>query len=266
MQALIRAHARAVPLPDGTILCRALGRYPMVVDGRDLGLSARLMIEGFWDYAVVSFIARVLRPGQVAIDAGANLGFLTLLMADMVGPAGHVEAVEPNAALARLAERNLVMNGLAARVRIHQAAAAERGGETRLLRQDTADPKNGHLLPPGSLPTGGPGMVTETAVPTLRLDDVAPGPVDFVKIDVEGAEEAVWAGMQGLLDRSPDGLVLMEFNRDRGPDPAALLRAIAARFPLRHLRADARVAPISLEEALARDGDIQLVLARRARL
>ncbi|SFK99023.1 FkbM family methyltransferase [Falsiroseomonas stagni] len=266
MQALIRAHARAVPLPDGVVLCRALGRYPLVVEGRDLGLSARLMIEGFWDYAVVSFIARVLRPGQVAIDAGANLGFLTVLMADMVGPAGRVEAVEPNAALAGLAGRNLVMNGLADRVRIHQAAAADRGGEVRWLRLDTADPKNGHLLPPGSRPAGGGGTVTEAEVPTLRLDDLAPGAVDFVKIDVEGAEEAVWAGMQGLLDRSPDVLVLMEFNRDRGQDPAALLHAIAARFPLRHLRADARVAPLSLAEALARDGDIQLVLARRARL
>lgn len=38
---------------------------------------------------------------------------------------------------------------------------------------------------------------------------------------VTGAEEAVWAGMQGLRDRSPDGLVPMAYNRDRGQDPAA---------------------------------------------
>jgi hypothetical protein len=37
MQALIRAHARVVSLDDGTMLCRVLGRYPMVVDGRDRG-------------------------------------------------------------------------------------------------------------------------------------------------------------------------------------------------------------------------------------
>lgn len=152
MQALVRAHARAVPLPDGTILCRALGRYPMVVEGRDLGLSARLMIEGFWDYAVVSFIARVLRPGQVAIDAGANLGFLTLLMADMVGPAGRVEAVEPNAALARLAERNLVMNGLAAQVRIHQAAAAERGGRRGCCARPARTRRTAICCPPVRCP------------------------------------------------------------------------------------------------------------------
>lgn len=263
MQALIRAHARVVPLDDGTMLCRVLGRYAMVVDGRDRGLSTRLMLEGFWDYSIVAFIARTLRPGQVAVDVGANLGFLTVLMADIVGPSGRVEAIEPNDTLARLAERNLVMNGVSAWARVHRAAAAERGGEVRRLRLDTADPKNGHLLPPGA-GSASHGTMVEFDVPTLRLDDQLPGPVHFVKVDVEGAEEAVWAGMQGLLDRSPDILLLMEVNRDRGTDPAGLLRAIAARFPLRQLGANTLVTPVTAAEALARDGDTLLVLTRRA--
>lgn len=264
MQALIRAQARAVPLPDGSVLCRALGRYPMVVDGRDLGLSARLMLDGFWDYAVVAFLARTLRPGQVAIDVGANLGLLTVLMADLVGPAGAVAAVEPNPALITLAARNLSLNGLAGRATLHQAAATDRGGELRWLRLDPTDPKNGHLLPPGAVTDRG-GLL-EVEVPTLALDDLVAGAADVVKIDVEGAEESVWGGMQGLLDRSPDILVLMEVNPARLADAAGFLDAVAARFLLRELRADTRVAPVRLEAVLARPGDTQLVLTRRARL
>jgi FkbM family methyltransferase len=264
MQALIRAQARAVPLPDGSVLCRALGRYPMLVDGRDLGLSARLMLDGFWDYALVAFLARTLRPGQVAIDVGANLGLLTLLMADLLGPEGAVVAVEPNPALLALAARNLALNGLAGRATLHQAAASDRGGEVRRLRLDPADPRHGRLLPPGAV-TGQDGMV-EVEVPTLALDDLVPGAVDVVTIDVQGAEEAVWEGMQALLDRSPDILVLMEFSPARLGDGAGLLQAIAARFLLRELRADTRVAPVRLEAVLARPGDTRLVLTRRARI
>ena len=83
------------------------------------------------------------------------------------------------------------------------------------------------------------------------------------EIDVEGAEEAVWAGMHGLLDRSPNVVLLLEFNRDRGTDPVGLLRAIAARFPLRQLGANTHVTPVSEAEALGRDGDTLLVLTRQ---
>ena len=99
-------------------------------------------------------------------------------------------------------------------------------------------------------------------MPTAALDDLVPGPVEFVKVDVEGAEEAVWAGMQRLLDRSPGVIVLMEFNRARCADPAGFLRAMANRFPLRELRVDTRVVPVTSDHLLGRNGDVQLVLTR----
>lgn len=264
MMALIRAHARVVRLDDGSVLCRVLGRYPMVVDGADLGISARLMLEGYWEYSVVSFMARHLHPGQVAIDVGANLGFFTVQMADLVGAAGRVEAIEPNPALARLAERNLILNGVSPWSRVHGAAVTDQGGETRLLRFDAVDSKNGHLLPPGVIRgASAQGSMVEIEVPTITLDDLVPGSADFVKVDVEGAEEAVWAGMQRLLDRSPDVLLLLEFNVERCADPAALLHSIAARFPLRQLTTSAQVTPVTMEAVLAKQGDTQLVLTSR---
>src|SRR4051812_40379471 len=38
---------------------------------------------------------RMLKPGDIAIDVGANIGFFTMLMAKLVGPTGHVIALEP---------------------------------------------------------------------------------------------------------------------------------------------------------------------------
>jgi FkbM family methyltransferase len=168
-----------------------------------------------------------------------------------------VVAVEPNPRLARLLARSLELNGLHARTTLHQAAATERA---TVLRFGGApdDPKNGHVIAEDA--PADPALA-ETRVPGLPLDALGER-ADFVKIDVEGAEAAVWGGMQRLLDRNPAVTVLLEFNGRRGADAAALLRDIAGRFPLAELREDESVAPVGQEAVMAREHDTMLVLRR----
>jgi FkbM family methyltransferase len=257
MEAAIRARCHTVAVDEQTVLCRVLGRYKFLVDRRDEGLAPHLMLDGYWEYWTTDFIARRLRPGQVACDVGANLGYFSVLMAELVGPAGKLHAVEPNPRMSGLLARNLALNGFTAQSRRHVAAASDTTGLTLRFQAHAADPKNGHLVPPGAARRA--AGAEEFAVPSMRLDDIA-GPVDFVKIDVEGAEEAVWAGMQGLLDRSPDICVLMEVNAGRCADPAGLLTAIAARFPLRELGLECQITPVTAAAILARGEDTLLML------
>jgi hypothetical protein len=105
-------------------------------------------------------------------------------------------------------------------------------------------------------------------VETVSLDDATAewDRVDFIKIDAEGSEEAVWDGMQQTLHRNRDVVIIMEFKRASYGDPAALLARIRAQgFLLRYIDDDGAVRELSEQEALhsRRDGDWVLFLSRR---
>lgn len=259
-EASVRARSQAVPMDAETALCRVLGRYKMLLDSRDMALAPHLMLDGYWELWCTEFMLQRITPGMVAVDVGANLGYFSLLMADLVGPHGRVVAVEPNPHLATLLAHNLGLKGFAPRTRVERVAAA--AGESDLaFRYRASDPKNGHVVEAPGLPPDD-GETVQIAVRGRRLDALVPGRVDFIKIDVEGAEELVWAGLAGTLEASPDITVLMEFNPDRCRRPEATLGDIAARFPLRELTLDNGVRPVAVAEVMRRREDTLLVLHR----
>lgn len=264
VKAIIRAHCRAVPLPDGTVLCRVLGRYKFLLDGHDKGLAPHLLLDGFWEYWGTEFVCRNLGRGEVALDVGASYGYYTAVLADLVGPEGRVHAFEPNPGLHALLARNLALNGFAGRVRTHAAAVGEGPGEVRLhelVGQPASSVVVRGLPPPAPSETPPPG-VRAHAVPALALDGLDEARVDFIKIDAPGAEEVVWQGMQGLLRRNPGLRVLLSFNPLRHRDPAALLAEIGRRFPLRVVDKDARAKPVTAEELLASQRGVLLFLSQ----
>lgn len=261
LEAAIRARCQTVPLDAHTILCRVLGRYKFLADSRDLGLSPHLLLDGYWEFWCTDFMLQRIRPGQVVWDVGANLGYYAVLMADLVGPAGRVLAVEPNPRLAQLCQRTLALNGFAGRAEVRRLAAAA-AADTLRFRADLSDPKNGRLLAEADAAAEEPDVL-EVAVQAAPLDDLTDGAVDFIKIDVEGAEEQVWAGMQRVLDRSPGIIVLMEFNARRCQAPEATLRQIAGRFPLRELHLDCTLRDVTAEQILPRIEDTLLVLTNQ---
>lgn len=261
-EAAMRARCMSMPVDATTALCRILGRFKMYVDRRDVGFAPHLVFEGYWEYWLTEFIWRNLRPGEVALDVGANHGYYTLLMADLVGPAGRVHAFEPNPRLLDLLGRSVALNGFWDVVRQHGAAVAAAAGPPMTFAATEREPKNGRLLMPGEEAAAETGA-TLTEVPVVCLDDAVPGAVDFVKIDVEGAEELVWRGMQGLVARSPGIRIVLEFNARRCRTPEATLAGIAALFPLREIGFDAQARPCDAADVLARTEDTLLFLSRQ---
>ena len=75
--------------------------------------EGRLLFFGFWEPSVTTQFIRILEPGDVCIDAGANLGYFTLLSSTLVGESGHVYAVEPSQYNRRRLEKNIALNGSA---------------------------------------------------------------------------------------------------------------------------------------------------------
>ena len=94
---------------------------------------------------------------------------------------------------------------------------------------------------------------------------IGDGPVDFIKIDVEGAVESVWAGMRNILARKAPLTVFLEFTPDRYADPEAFLRRIVEHgmaLGILHAKGGARSASIAEVMDGAPDLDRMLVITR----
>jgi len=165
-----------------------------------------------------------LKPGARVVDVGANIGYNTVYAARRVGIGGLVAAVEPAADNLRVLRENVASNGLA-NVAIH-AVAAGRVNQTRDLYL------RGEVSAVNSLyPDSMYAAVTGTeAVRVAPLDDLVDFDADLVKIDVEGAELDVLAGMPRLL-RHPALLLIVEWHprlqEAAGFPPDALPRTLA---------------------------------------
>src|SRR6185312_2718905 len=142
-------------------------------------------------------------------------GYFTLLAADLVGSSGKVLAVEPNPAICEMLKQNIDVNGFASRVTIDERALWNKTGEVMPFVIPIGEPKNARITD-GQLVGA---QYNHIEVNSLALDDFNDQKVDFIKADIEGAEEQMWAGMQALLARNPDVILLVEFASSRCTNP-----------------------------------------------
>ena len=142
-------------------------------------------------------LRKFIRPGSVAIDVGCNLGSYTYEMSRL---GARVHAFEPNPALA-----NFVASLALPNVEVRQAAAAAENGIAELnIPLEHAGSHGRASLKLDS----NPGKVEKVSVPTCRIDDLALGKIDFIKIDVEGFEEEVLRGGAETISRDKPVLLI----------------------------------------------------------
>lgn len=159
-------------------------------------VNTRTMIEQFGccEPEVVHVMSRVLREGDFAIDAGANVGFFTLLMANLVGPTGRILAFEPGVNNMMKLSDNIGINKLK-NVEMHMAALWDKAEDVTLYL--TADSGLNSIAPSD-------GAISRVTMQGVRLDNYCKTVPRFIKIDVEGAEERVLRGAErALMDRVP---------------------------------------------------------------
>ncbi|MDP6978929.1 MAG: FkbM family methyltransferase [Myxococcota bacterium] len=166
--------------------------------------------------AEARFLRATVQPGMRVADVGANIGLHTTALARLVGPTGRVVAVEPEPqnfmALSRAVER-----GGYEQVLLRRAAAGARPGSLSLYV--SAANRGDHRSAPA------PGQREEITVECQPLDGLfGDDPrLDFLKLDVQGAEADVFAGMATLLERNPNLVITSELS-------PALLAAAGADF------------------------------------
>ncbi|HVM08453.1 MAG TPA: FkbM family methyltransferase [Acidimicrobiales bacterium] len=200
----------------------------VTVAGSELGTEAHeskrhALYRAQYETTELRLLPRLVQPGDLAVDVGANIGLYTLALAALAGSRGRVVASEPSP-LVRARLSAAVARAAAANVEILPYALGA-AAHTATLTAPADDPGLGTLRRPAA--DGRDGSDLETFdVEVRRLDDLITDEIGFLKIDTEGWEGEVLAGASSLFDTGRIRCVLLElspaFGRlDYAPELAA---------------------------------------------
>jgi FkbM family methyltransferase len=157
----------------------------------------------------LAVVRRLVEPGSVAVDVGANIGIYTKVLSDLVGPTGRVISIEPVPETFAILSQNIRSLGLQNVISVN-AAVSDADGEVTMEVPDY--PTGGVNFYQASVVTSSSPLqgARRIQVPAARLDTLlrGQGNVDFVKCDVEGYELACLTGSTTILNsRIPTWLI-----------------------------------------------------------
>jgi FkbM family methyltransferase len=181
-------------------------------------------LMGWNEFESVAAVRSLIRPGMTVVDVGAHLGYYTGLLARLVGSSGTVLAFEPEGENFDLLRRNT--KRFRSRIKMFNRAISDRTGQFTL---HLSPGHSNHSLVAGYTDENGVAIVdTMTMDDALRENGITS--VDFIKIDVEGGEPGVIAGMTNTLANSPGLAMLIEYNpralRCGGTEPEQFVQSL----------------------------------------
>ncbi len=234
-----------------SVLGRAMGRaerrWVTVRSGArfrldlDDPLQEQLFVYGEYSRHEIERLVRNLRPGDVFVDVGANIGLFSVEIGRHLGSGGRVVAIEPAPDSARIASENVAINELQDVVEVHEFALGEREDHLTLFApaDDPLDVGRRSLLASDGSAVG--------TVAVRSLDGlVASGGLDLsdvnaIKIDVEGYEMAALRGMEATIQGCRPRIVLVETvgaNLERAGNEASEIDELMTSYGYRKLAGD----------------------------
>lgn len=189
-------------IEDSFQISKQLDSYLIASKLNDKGISHHFKDDGFWEAWITLWMSKNIKPGSYCIDGGPNYGYYTFLLEKKNC---EVLAIEANPEIIPFLEKSIELNNSGNKVKVINKAITNITGNVIEL----------NILPSSLNSTiiyqHPDGPVEKTIkVETIALDSIE-RPVDFIKLDIEGAEELAWNGMQKLLERNPQCVVLLEF-------------------------------------------------------
>jgi FkbM family methyltransferase len=195
-------------------------------------IHANLYFFGVWEPSITAYLKDVLRPGDIVIDIGANVGAHALLAAHLVGRSGCVHAIEASPKIFKRLSGNITLNKMD-NVVAYNIAVSNETGLTEMFLNDASNLGASTIV---ASVAGTRDTSTEGLIPMRRLDDIVPDAdllrARLIKIDVEGAEWSVLQGMQSVLPKLAGNVeILVEISCEalaaQNMQPADLLRLMS---------------------------------------
>lgn len=186
-----RSHSAVVRTKFGDIMDLAM---PDLVSGT-------IYLTGQWEPLITRHVRTSLRPGDVFVDVGANIGYYSLLAARATGSTGRVFSIEASPSIYNRLQRNINLNGCT-NVSATNAAASDVKGELPIFSAPVYN--LGHSTTVQSLATR-EEMQLEGVVPADTLEALVGvenlRKARIIKIDVEGAELSVLSPLFSSLEQ-----------------------------------------------------------------
>jgi len=262
----MRGRIQPPVISAGDVLATEVEGLIVGVPGDEWRAAAYHAFRGAMEPGLTKYFRTLIKPGNVVVDVGANVGFYTLLAAQLLQGKGRIYSFEPAPRTYKLLKDNVQVNGFLepGMICLHQLAVTDRSGRSRLSVFD-GDCAHNTLFSDGLADR-------EIEVSTTPLDEI-PGAqerVDLVKIDAQGAEPLVVRGMWRLVERNPGIRIVLEFApallRRAGFAPGDFLEDLASfGFTVRRIHEETGDLLEVTREALTEVFSAHLQLERRSR-
>ena len=180
----------------------------------DPGDSLDLSINGVYGELDTKIIREEIHEGDIVIDVGANIGYYTLIFAQLVGRSGKVIAVvfafEPEPKNFEILKKNIKINNYQ-NIIAEQKIVSDKSGIVKLfiaehgivghrINQQKSSQKFIEVE----------SIILDNYIKKLNLDNK----INFIKIDVEGSEPKVLEGTKEIIQKSNQLKIFTEFNRE----------------------------------------------------
>ena len=163
-----------------------------------LFLSSSMMHEK----TIVNLVKNEIKKGDVVIDIGAHIGYYTVLFAKLVGPEGKVFAFEASPTNFEILKKNISVNGYK-NVILNNKAVSDKNGKLTLYITGRTSTEN-FLFKPENF-TNSSKIKQTVEIDSITLDDYFQdfdGEINFLKMDISGAEPRVMKGMSSILNKN----------------------------------------------------------------
>jgi FkbM family methyltransferase len=239
-------HVEPHPLGDQ---CRMLSAYWLVADPEDLGFTPHARNDGFWEAWITAWIMREMNRGVAFVDVGANMGYYGLLACSMDCPTYFFE---PQPKLVALLQASIALNQYEQLARLGAVAVGD-APSTAVFTVPKGHGMNATFAYAVSTPGLTDDDYTQYAVSVRPLDAMlANWELDrplLIKVDAEGAEPHIWAGMQEIWKtRKPT--VLLEYRADRYVDPIGFAEQLMSSGKTTYVDTTGEEVPLTSHEIL----------------
>ncbi len=210
--------ARAVYIGENRILLKVVvfgANIAFILEADDRLLSPWFIASGRYESELSNWFVPRLQADSVCIDVGANFGYFTCVFARFAAQ-GKILGVEPDPKLFGILRDNVLINGFHDRTQVHNVAVGPDGTELTLYRRSTRSGNTSMIKVSDAYTASlGEAPAQPFRAQCVSVDALAQklgGRVDFLKIDVEGAEPLVFGGAKETIKANENLQIVFEWS------------------------------------------------------
>jgi len=200
-----------MPANEGPVICSTLYDVDMLVDPKPQNIVEHSIYNlGAFEAGTLTVLKNKLSKGAVFLDVGANIGFISCVIARFLGENGFIYSIEPHPDTFKILKQNITINNIE-NIYAFQIALGERISEMDLYDDPRGDRGSASLIPPYGRSEIHGVKVKITTIDRLIEHKTIKSPT-MIKIDVEGFELQVLRGAKNLLNSSKAPTLCVEYS------------------------------------------------------